>query len=844
MIRFCDREVCCVIEDELNRTELLNYFLDGHRNESVCVMTRDGGFIGCITYASLLGKEIKESIQKDYAILDGDIWKNARDFFSRCKRNIGIITLLPILNSEKQLICFAWQDEEANRELRMLDELQECENAFTFRDVFPEFDRVIVNGFNELAYYLVRYLEGIGMPVDTVGDLWSEYGFRKAESVLDYREFRVYAEGLGNLEEEVEFRHSVSAEFECVDQIYEENICKGIIRDADGQFSDLLALLRDGEKQIVIVGTGEDSLNAYDLLLKFGIDISCFISDKTDDVGKELFGKGILSGIEELKSLKNLVLIEPTAKQSAWGFGNLDLFYYFGYKRNKEFFLLQDYTEIPKSGLLNILKYMIGQYKRRVILMGDYWLCFKLKQILEEYSNEHYTENLFYMDVWEKNSDKSKLNKISKNETKRGDIYLLLTCRYYSCYAGEECKVLYHDWLLKKYRHSLREENVIDYHIENIAFMNHASSLQKRRTMKLKVKKIVIGSINDFSGHTLFRGALDNHPEIMLLHYSYLNNNLYSVCIRLAAEKSENIIALFWKIVNEEINNDKLYVPSREDWEEGRILKFNHIMKSMLAVNETFSSQELFVMIHIAYAGSWGQEITDISKMIIYWEPHMDWGRREELTTWLNEVAVSGEIVNVVRDACKRAGSYFRNCEGRFSTSGMELFRVVLQYPNKDRKEYDGWRRVTIRFEDLKCNSKSELRKLCFAWEIAWEDTLLETTVHGEKDYYGNITGFDLEPVYRTYEEYFSSFDRFRISLIIGPWQKQYNYPYFKSLEFNRRELNEMFLKDFRFEKRFIFHNPEEKRIFKNWVQRVANISLWLTRSKEIMEKNKNACSP
>lgn len=89
MIRFCDREICCVSEGEWNRTEFLNYFLNGHRNEMICILTREGKFTGSITYNSLLGKEIEESIQKDYVILDQNIWKNARDFFVEAKGILG-----------------------------------------------------------------------------------------------------------------------------------------------------------------------------------------------------------------------------------------------------------------------------------------------------------------------------------------------------------------------------------------------------------------------------------------------------------------------------------------------------------------------------------------------------------------------------------------------------------------------------------------------------------------------------------------------------------------------------------------------------------------------------------
>ncbi len=836
MIRFCDREICCVIEGEWNRTEFLNYFLNGHRNEMICILAREGEFIGSITYNSLLGKEIEESIQKDYVIFDQNIWKNARDFFCRSKRDIGIVTLLPVLNTKKQLICFAWQDDEANRELRMLDELQECRNAFTFKDVFPEFDRVVVNGFNELAYYFVKYLDGIGMPVHAIGELWNEYGFHRAYSVLDYRDYHVYAEGTGNLKKEVELRYSVSAEFECVDQIYEENICKGIIKNTDGKFSDLLAILKDGKKQIGIIGTGEDSLNAYDLFLRYGIDISFFISDEKK---KELFGKKIICSIEEIKRLKNVVFIEACAKHSVWGFGNLDFYHYLGYRRNKEIFLLRDYVEIPNSGMLNILKYIIGQCKRRIILIGDYWLCLKLKQILEEQKDENYSDSLFYLDVFNENGNKSDLHKIYKKETENSDIYLLLLCRYYSCYTDESGKESYHKWVFGKYVKSLDGAKIIDYQIENTAFINHTVTSQNYKNPSLKVKKIIIGSINGYSGHTLFRGILDNHPEIVLLDYGYLNDNLYSVCIRLAMETSGNIITMFWNIMKEISNDGRMYNLSEENWDEERILIFNQNMKSLLSVKKTFSSQELFVIIHIAYAKSLGKEIMNISDMVIYWEPHMDPGRRENFSSWLSEAAFTGEIVNVVRNAYMRAGSYFRACEDRFSISGMELFEVVLQYPNREKKEYEGWRRTTIRFEDLKCKPEKELRKLCSLWQIAWKDTLLETTVHGKKDYYTNVTGFDLKPVYRTYEEYFSLFDRFRISLILGPWQKQYGYPYERSIDYSRRELQKMFLYDFRFEEKFVFHSMEEKIKFKRWVQRLIGINMWITRSQEIVSRMK-----
>lgn len=41
MIRFCDKEICCVTEEQLDRQQLLEYFINGHRSELVCVLDKE-----------------------------------------------------------------------------------------------------------------------------------------------------------------------------------------------------------------------------------------------------------------------------------------------------------------------------------------------------------------------------------------------------------------------------------------------------------------------------------------------------------------------------------------------------------------------------------------------------------------------------------------------------------------------------------------------------------------------------------------------------------------------------------------------------------------------------------
>lgn len=76
---------------------------------------------------------------------------------------------------------------------------------------------------------------------------------------------------------------------------------------------------------------------------------------------KKLFGKPILRKAEIERKFAEAVILECSAQNSAWGFGDVDAYDYEGYKRNKRYFLLRDYIEVPENNLTNIL--IKGGYK-------------------------------------------------------------------------------------------------------------------------------------------------------------------------------------------------------------------------------------------------------------------------------------------------------------------------------------------------------------------------------------------------------------------------------------------------------------------------------------------------
>ena len=191
--------------------------------------------------------------------MDKDIWKNARTYI---KKHDGITGgLLPVLDKEYHLICFAYEDRDANREIRMLRELSDLSGAVQFSDIYSQYKCVKIYEFNELAYFCAEYLRSQNIAVKSVCE------------VPEYECLTVYAEGVQ--EKSINWKEnllrSVSVEFEFIDKVYEANISKGIIKNAKEDCEVLLENLRNG-KEIIILGTGRNAQNAYDFMVENGID--------------------------------------------------------------------------------------------------------------------------------------------------------------------------------------------------------------------------------------------------------------------------------------------------------------------------------------------------------------------------------------------------------------------------------------------------------------------------------------------------------------------------------------------------------------------------------------------
>ncbi len=119
MVRFCDKDIVSIYYDSINRYELLRYFLRGHIDDMVCVFNADNMYMGNITYRSLLyNEELDAAMDRGMLVLNEDIWTNAREMFEDHRSYLDKPPLLPVVDTAGQLISFAYEDNDANRELR------------------------------------------------------------------------------------------------------------------------------------------------------------------------------------------------------------------------------------------------------------------------------------------------------------------------------------------------------------------------------------------------------------------------------------------------------------------------------------------------------------------------------------------------------------------------------------------------------------------------------------------------------------------------------------------------------------------------------------------------------
>lgn len=582
---------------------------------------------------------------------------------------------------------------------------------------------------------------------------------------------------------------------------------EGRIQDTVGGFNDLIDKLRN-EQEIVILGIDREAQDTYDLLLKHGIDISAFVvKEKREET---LLGKKVMCISEAISSFQTPIFLDYKTSHGALGDELTEYFDYLGYARNKQFFLLKDYVDIPTSNLVHIL------HGKRVLLTGDPKLC----ELLSNYLYSVENGQIFV-----------KFTNLGETVSREADDILCLVIPDYHSGIRKVGKI--RKERLKQQLSNMKFVDYTEYFVSSRVFalidVYLNQNIEKYMIFDLLPKGIFLGRIPGWSGNFFFRGIMDGHPEILMIPSFYdLNNNLFYYCIRLAGIPSDNLLERFWEMYNCEACEKEGDFPNPE--------RFNKIIKKYLHLKKSFTSQELFVLFHLAYAQMLnGESETDISKLVIYWEPHLV--SREEFpffALWLEDEKVNGQTIAFRRNNIIRTGSACaRGAEGNNISSAYTTMFGDVPFEDKASIQYHNWIEFTMRFEDIKLYPKENLMKICERFGITWSNTMLQTTCADKPLEYRGSVDFDLKPVFNRYDDFLSEFDSFRVSLACSPYQKRYGYPYENCLKFTRSELQELFIKPFLFDEIKVFGDWDRMQYLKvyEWMR----WKLWEVRKHMIL---------
>lgn len=82
-------------------------------------------------------QDYESALTREPLCFDSHIWEGRTERFKYHRHDDVNSFVIPVIDEHGEIICLAYQDNEANRELRMLKELRKNETARNLRMCFP-----------------------------------------------------------------------------------------------------------------------------------------------------------------------------------------------------------------------------------------------------------------------------------------------------------------------------------------------------------------------------------------------------------------------------------------------------------------------------------------------------------------------------------------------------------------------------------------------------------------------------------------------------------------------------------------------------------------------------------
>ena len=193
MIRICRGEVFRCAENDVNRDDLMSFFLDDNERVIVQIVNSRNEHVGLVTYPQILESEdLQEVIDRQYIMLGPKMFDEANQYYTINDLN----KYCPVLNEKREIEFFTYYETEGNYILSLIKIMR---GAVKQPDNLLKgmFDGINIWGLNEMGFRLAEILEERNeIEYTVIGEYWDRLGFKdKGEGKLVEGGFNVYVEG-------------------------------------------------------------------------------------------------------------------------------------------------------------------------------------------------------------------------------------------------------------------------------------------------------------------------------------------------------------------------------------------------------------------------------------------------------------------------------------------------------------------------------------------------------------------------------------------------------------------------------------------------------------------------
>lgn len=571
------------------------------------------------------------------------------------------------------------------------------------------------------------------------------------------------------------------------------------------QLEEVVKIIKTSNKEVIIYCAAALGEFAYALLLEFDIHIACFCDKDLKRGGSRVLDTPVLQYEECREKFPESIYIisnEEYYKSSIIA-KHLETA---GYTFEKNYFLFQEINWCVNK----YVPFKKAFQNKEIILQGDQYLCDMMQQWLV--STLHFCQDHLHYCVNDNNIEKLLMNyseaiwiildKPKINEKKR-DIWTFL--------------------------HKYKIKNYCLYFFSNYIYCNAILNKKEtivsheKNTIAEKINKVIFLVDSGCSGSFFIQSLLDSHPNILYFGWNILTFDIWRYVTLASKQEVENIIFFICELLVKDYTEMKESMP--EDMEHIiNSVEFKDRFFHYVGDKKRLKEREIFIYLSLSYyEASHGLYSAPIVP-VIYVDIHTDVKQQQETgLRWLRNMEMEVILLKMIRNPIIRLGSYFKfQVAQRGEIRAKKVYDWFKRCGEEKKFEiYDNVKVCKIRFEDLKLEPKEVMMKFCALIGIPWDDILLETTSGKEKSIYNyskeRITGFDLKPVYYQYDEFFSSFDKFRLDILFGVKAKAYGYTFLNRTFYGFKEdqILMYFEIPFHFEKYIIFKDEEEKRLFR-----------------------------